>query len=108
MNTLLLEDPFEDVFTSKMQIVTYQKNRKVTKIKIHTKKYTITITIEKIDRQVCTAITYMYYLKIANYIDLLTIYSNEIHDLIIILSSKPDSVVKINSNYVNTQKYCHN
>ena len=50
----------------------------------------------------------MYYLKIANYIDLLTIYSNQIHDLIIILSSKPDSVVKINSNYVNTQKYCHN
>ena len=38
------------------------------------KKYIITITIEKIDRQVCTAITYMYYLKIDNYIDLLTIF----------------------------------
>ena len=50
----------------------------------------------------------MHYLKIAHYIDLLTIYSNEIHDLIIILSSKPDSVVKNNCNYVNTQKYCHN
>ena len=37
MNTLLFEDSFQDVFTLKMQIVTYQKNRKVTKIKIHTK-----------------------------------------------------------------------
>ena len=32
------------------------------------------MTIEKIDRQVCTAITYMYYLKIANYNDLLIMF----------------------------------
>ena len=37
----------------------------------------------------------MYYLKIANYIDLLTIYSNQIHDLIIVFKSKPDSVIKL-------------
>ena len=84
-----------------MQIVTYQKNRKVTQNKYTYKKYTITITIEKIDRQVCTAITYMCYLKIANYIDLLTIYSNQIHDLIIVFKSDPDSVVKNNCKYVN-------
>ena len=53
-----------------MQIVTYQKNGKVTQNKYTYKKYIITITIEKIDRQVCTAIIYMYYLKIANYIDI--------------------------------------
>ena len=45
----------------------------------------------------------MYYLKIANYIDLLTIYSNQIHDLIIVLISKPDSVIKNSCNYVNTR-----
>ena len=84
-----------------MQIVTYQKNRRVTQNKYTYKKYTITITIEKIDRQVCTVITYMCYLTIANYIDLLTIYSNQIHDLIIVLKSDPDSVVKNNCNYVN-------
>ena len=39
--------------------------------------------------------------KIANYIDLLTIYSNQIHDLIIVFKSKPDSVVKNNCKYVN-------
>ena len=76
-----------------MQIVTYQKNRKVTQNKYTYKKYTITITIEKIDRQECTAITYMYYLKIANYNDLLTILK-QIHDLIIVFKSRPDSVVK--------------
>ena len=43
----------------------------------------------------------MCYLKIANYIDLLTIYSNQIHDLIIVFKSDPDSVVKNNYNYVN-------
>ena len=43
----------------------------------------------------------MYYLKIANYIDLLTIYLNQIRDLIIVFKSDPDSVVKNNSNYVN-------
>ena len=43
----------------------------------------------------------MYYLKIVNYIDLLTIYSNQIHDLIIVFKSDPDSVVKNNCNYVN-------
>ena len=42
----------------------------------------------------------MYYLKIANYIDLLTIYSNQIHDLIIVLKSKPDSVIKNSCNYL--------
>ena len=45
----------------------------------------------------------MYYLKIANYIDLLTIYSNQIHDLIIVLKSKPDSVIKNSCNYVNAR-----
>ena len=40
----------------------------------------------------------MCYLTIANYIDLLTIYSNQIHDLIIVLKSDPDSVVKNNCN----------
>ena len=45
----------------------------------------------------------MYYLKIANYIDLLNIYSNQIHDLIIVFKSKPDSVVKNSCNYVNAR-----
>ena len=45
----------------------------------------------------------MYYLKIANYIDLLTIYSNQIHDLIIVLNQKPDSVIKNSCNYVNAR-----
>ena len=45
----------------------------------------------------------MYYLKIANYIDLLTIYSNEIHDLIIVFKSKQDSVIKNSCNYVNAR-----
>ena len=100
MNTLLLEDPFEDVFTLKMQIVTYQKkNRKVTKIKIHTKIHNN--NNNRKNRNVCTAITYMYYLKIANYIDLLTIYSNQIHYLIIVFKSKPDSIIKNSCNYVN-------
>ena len=45
----------------------------------------------------------MYYLKIANYIDLLTIYSNQIHDLIIVFKSKPDSVIKNSCNYVNAR-----
>ena len=47
----------------------------------------------------------MYYLKIANYIDLLTIYSNQIHDLIIVLKSKPDSVIKnsCNTRILNTR-----
>ena len=30
--------------------------------------------MEKIDKQVCTVITYMYYLKIANYNDLLIMF----------------------------------
>ena len=57
----------------------------------------------------------MYYLKIANYIDLLTIYSNQIHDLIIVFQSKPDSVIKNSCNYVNARnivitdpKNCYN
>ena len=37
MNTLLLEDPFEDVFTLDANSYLSKKNRKVTKIKIHTK-----------------------------------------------------------------------
>ena len=45
----------------------------------------------------------MYHLKIANYIDLLTIYSNQIHDLIIVFKSKPDSVIKNSCNYVNAR-----
>ena len=45
----------------------------------------------------------MYYLKIANYIDLLTIYSNQIHDLIIVFKSKPYSVIKNSCNYVNAR-----
>ena len=41
--------------------------------------------------------------KIANYIDLLTIYSNQIHDLIIVFKSKSDSVIKNSCNYVNAR-----
>ena len=37
MNTLLLEDPFEDVFTLNANSYLSEKNRKVTKIKIHAK-----------------------------------------------------------------------
>ena len=85
-----------------MQIVTYQKNRKVTKIKIHTKTYTIIITIEKIGKQVGTVIIYMYYLKIANYIDLLTIYSNQIHDLIIIIYNNNNNIF-----FIRTYRHKH-
>ena len=47
--------------------------------------------------------------------DLLTIYSNQINDLIILFKSKPDSALKISCNYVNARnivttdpKNCYN
>ena len=62
MNTLLLEDPFEDVFTLNANSYLTEKIEKMTKIKIHIKCIVI-ITIYNIDRQVGTVIRYMYYLE---------------------------------------------
>ena len=48
----------------------------------------------------CNNIHVLLKKKIANYNDLL-IMLDQIHDLIVIFKSDPDSVVQNNSNYVN-------